>query len=416
MPEPVTINVDFLSGDVAGQNCVNNAAFQARCLALQGKPWDLMAWSFGYAQQEGFFVPKSLSHLEQEAAEVMAMGGGFQSYWTQNRDGSLKTWNFPQMSKLAEFCRARQPYCQGSEPTADIAIWFSVKSWKKSFDGMYAGGTGPMEGILTLLLDGQHCVDVLMDHQIVPSLDRYRLLVIPEWTDLDSTLKAVVLKYVENGGAVLSIGAAAAGEFKPYLGVAFRGEPKTVPIYIGYPDDLSGIKSLWQRVFPKTGTETVGSCYSICDSRYATGNPAATIVRMGKGKLAALYLDVGVPYYTTQSPTYRKLVNDIVSQLVTDPALSVTGSEYLHVVLSKKGTNTFIHLVNTGGSHFNKRVFTYDEVPPLGPITIRLRREQNPSAVVLRPEGTPLQHRFQDGMLSIDLPRLNIHSIIEVTP
>ena len=416
MPEPVTINVDFLSGDVAGQNCVNNAAFQARCLALQGKPWDLMAWSFGYAQQEGFFVPKSLSHLEQEAAEVMAMGGGFQSYWTQNRDGSLKTWNFPQMSKLAEFCRARQPYCQGSEPTADIAIWFSVKSWKKSFDGMYAGGTGPMEGILTLLLDGQHCVDVLMDHQIVPSLDRYRLLVIPEWTDLDSTLKAVVLKYVENGGAVLSIGAAAAGEFKPYLGVAFRGEPKTVPIYIGYPDDLSGIKSLWQRVFPKTGTETVGSCYSICDSRYATGNPAATIVRMGKGKLAALYLDVGVPYYTTQSPTYRKLVNDIVSQLVTDPALSVTGSEYLHVVLSKKGTNTFIHLINTGGSHFNKRVFTYDEVPPLGPITIRLRREQNPSAVVLRPEGTPLQHRFQDGMLSIDLPRLNIHSIIEVTP
>ncbi len=200
MPEPVTINVDFLSGDVAGQNCVNNAAFQARCLALQGKPWDLMAWSFGYAQQDGFFVPKSLPHLEQEAAEVMAMGGGFQSYWTQNRDGSLKSWNFPQMSKLAEFCRARQPYCQGSEPQSDIAVWSSVKSWKKSFDGMYAGGTGPMEGILTLLLDGQHCVDVLMDHQIAPRLDRYRLLVIPEWSDLDSALKRIAIQYVENGG------------------------------------------------------------------------------------------------------------------------------------------------------------------------------------------------------------------------
>jgi hypothetical protein len=416
MPEPVTINVDFLSGDVAGQNCLNNAAFQARCLALQGKPWDLMAWSFAYAQPDVFFVPKSLPQLKQEAAEVMAMGGGFQSYWTQNRDGSLKSWNFPQMSKLAEFCRARQPYCQGSEPVADIAVWYSVNSWKKSFDGMYAGGTGPMEGILTLLLDGQHCVDVLMDHQIVPRIDRYKLLVIPEWTDLDSTLKRVVLQYVEKGGAVLAIGAGAAREFEPFLGVTFQGEPKTIPIYIGYPDDLSGIKSAWQPVLPKSGTETVGSCFSICDSRYPTGNPAGTIVPMGKGKLGALYIDLGVPYCSTQSPTYRKLVNDIVSRLVNQPTLNVTGSEFLHLVLSKKGGNTYVHLINTGGSHFNKRVFTYEEVPPLGPLTIRLCRERNPSSVVLRPEGKALHYRFQDGMVTIDVPRLDIYSIIEVIP
>ncbi len=204
-------------------------------------------------------------------------------------------------------------------------------------------------------------------------------------------------------------------DFEPYLGVTFQGEPKTVPIYIGYTDDLAGIKSSWQPVLAKAGTETVGSCYSICDSRYPTGNPAATIVRMGKGKLAALYLNFGVPYYSSQSPTYRRLVNDIVNRLVTNPALSVTGSEYVHTVLSKKGANTFIHLINTGGSHFNKRVFTYEEVPPLGPMTIRLRRERNPSAVVLQPEGIPLEHRFQDGVLTIDVPKLGVHSIIEVT-
>lgn len=46
MPEKVDIPVDFLSGDVAGLNSLYSSAFESRCLALQGKPWDLMSWSF----------------------------------------------------------------------------------------------------------------------------------------------------------------------------------------------------------------------------------------------------------------------------------------------------------------------------------------------------------------------------------
>ena len=46
MPEPVCAPVDFLSGDYSPQDSVNSARFSARYLARQGKPWDLMAWSF----------------------------------------------------------------------------------------------------------------------------------------------------------------------------------------------------------------------------------------------------------------------------------------------------------------------------------------------------------------------------------
>ena len=415
MPEPVEINVDYLSGDVAGQNCVNNAAFQARCLALQGKPWDLMAWSFGYASADGFFVPKTLVHLEQEAAEVMAVGGGFQSYWTQNRDGSLKTWNFPQMAELAKFCRARQSFCQGSETIPQIAVWYSVQSWKKSFDGIYAGGTAAMEAVLTLLLDGQRAVDILMDHQLLKKLDQYKLLVIPEWTDLDESLKKVVLQYIRNGGSVLVVGGNAVREFKPELGVTFVGAPKTIPFYIGFDDDLSGIKAPWQPVTPQVGTETIGSCYSVCDSHYPTGNPVATITRLGKGQLAGFYVDIGNAYYNTQSPTYRKLMDQVIDHLVELPTVRVTGSEYVHTVLSRKGSRTMVHLINTGGAHFNRKVFTYGEVPPLGPITVQIRQDENPSSVKLQPEGKSLDHSFNQGILTVTVPRLDVHSIIEVS-
>lgn len=416
MPEKVDINVDYLSGDVAGQNCVNNAAFQARCLALQGKPWDLMAWSFGYAQKDGYFVPKSLTHLEQEAAEVMAMGGGFQSYWTQNRDGSLKSWNFEQMSELAKFCRARQRFCHGFEVIPQIALWYSVESWKKNFNGIYAGGTGTMEAILTMLLDGQLNVEVLMDHQLSERLDQYPLLVIPEWTNLNQALKQRVLKYVAGGGAVLVVGAYAVKEFEPELGVSFDGEPKTIPLYIGYPSELSGIKSAWQPVVPKSGTQTIGSSYSNCDSRYPRGNPVATIASYGKGRIAGFYHNIGDAYYNSQSPVYRKLMNDLVERLFPGPAVKVTGSEYVHTIFGRKNSSVIVHLINTGGSHFNNRVFTYGEVPPLGPITIQLRIDKRPATVLLQPEGRQLNHHFENGILTVTLPRLEIHSIIEISP
>lgn len=82
MPEPVTIELDYLSGDLAPGNAVNRAAFEARCMASQGKPWDLMAWSFSWNPDRS--VPndtKSALQLKQELSEVMAVGGGVQVYF-----------------------------------------------------------------------------------------------------------------------------------------------------------------------------------------------------------------------------------------------------------------------------------------------------------------------------------------------
>jgi hypothetical protein len=156
MPEPVDVNVDYLSGDVAGQNCVYNAGFQARCMALQGKPWDLMAWGFTYDFGDAghFAGPKSITQLEQEAAEVMAMGGGFQAYFTQNRDGSIKPWYFGPMGELSEFCHERQPFCKGAEAIPQIGLWYSTFSKRKQTAQVYGWNVRNVEGNLSMLLDG----------------------------------------------------------------------------------------------------------------------------------------------------------------------------------------------------------------------------------------------------------------------
>ena len=416
MPEKVDVAVDFLSGDVSGQNGVYSAAFQARCLALQGKPWDLMAWGFVPIDfMGGIHSPKSLVQLQQEAAEVMAMGGGFQVYFQQNRDASFRTLDTEAMVKLANFCRERQPFCQYSEVVPQIGMWYSLEGWKQRYDGVY-GWSSHLEGLTNLLLDGQHSVEILMDHHIKERMQTYPLIVVPEWTAFDKDIKEQLLDYVATGGNVLVIGAKAVKEFEPLLAVTFMGEDTTTQINIGDKGlgGIAGIKTQWQPVTSNAGTEEIGHVYLQCDYRYATEYPVATINNYEKGKIAALYLDMSSAYNTYRNPVFNELINQLIERLIPDAALKVKGSEQIHVVLGKKKGNMLVHLINSSGPHFNRNVLAYNELLPTPPLTVNLKVEEKPKAVKLQPMDKQLDFKYNNNSIELLIPPVEIHSIIEV--
>src|SRR5690606_11636272 len=72
MPEPIPedLKLDFLSGDYDPDNALHTANWNTRCLAGQGQPFDLMAWSFVRPN-----TPKTAVQLCQEAASVISLGG-----------------------------------------------------------------------------------------------------------------------------------------------------------------------------------------------------------------------------------------------------------------------------------------------------------------------------------------------------
>lgn len=416
MPEPVDVKVDYLSGDVAGQNCVYNAAFQARCLALQGKPWDLMSWGFSYsfAADGNLAGPKSLTQLEQEAAEVTAMGGGYQSYFTQNRDGSIKPWYFPLMAQLGKFCRARQPFCKGAEAVPQIGLWYSTHSVRNQTNQVYGWGSRQLEGNLSLIMDGRNNVEILMDHQLAKKINEYPLIVIPEWTDLDTALKTQILQYVRQGGNLLIIGAEAARAFEPELGVKFVGGAVKQNIYLGLNKQLAGIKASTLRVQPNKGTEAIGEFYSTDDLRFGTGYPLATVASLGKGKIAAMYANMGDAYYTYMATGYVKIMNEIINRLMPKPLVRVKGSDYIHTALNQKNGKWFVHIINTAGSHFNNKVYEYDSIPATGTLTLDINTGRPIKSVVLQPEGKKLGFVAKNGLVHVNVPSVQVASIIEV--
>ncbi len=421
MPEPITLDLDFLSGDLSPNNSVYSAAFQARCLALQGKPWDLMAWSFSRSwdkAKEGVHTDKSLVQLQQEAAEVIAMGGGFQSYWTQNNDASIRPYTFQRMAELASFCRARQTISHKNKIVPQVGILYSTSAWKKTKTSVYGdGGTQNMQGILYLLMDGQHSTEILMEHHLDGRQDQYGLLVVPEWVGMDEAVKEKLLAYARNGGSLMIIGGKAVKDFEKELNVTFIGAPKELEAYqnyMGYGTYKAGLKGWFQEVKLIWEPGTMGSISTSWDFGKNT-MPFCSINRYGQGKIIGIYHDLGNNYNNYRSEALRKYMIDLVDHVFPQQALEIKGSSLVHTILSKKDNKTVIHLINSGGQHANPNNYSYEELPPLYGISLLLRPEKTPKRVIWQPGNQVLPFKTEkDGRIRVAIPKLEVHGAVVI--
>ena len=422
MPQPITTNIDFLSGDLTPGNSVNSAAFEGRVLAAQAqqyhKPWDLMSWSFWY----GFSQPparqgdqKTALHLMQEAAEVISLGGGFQAYYQQNRDASLPRRELPVMAELSRFVRARQPFCEGSAPVPQIAVLYANSTVSAFNQALFSNSQSyRVSGILTALLDAQLPVEVLSEHHLRGRLQQYPLIVVSQQDSLDPNFRRELLTYAQQGGHLLLIGAQTTRSFSYELGVVPTGNPTNSPKWLSYKEAAVVLTGPFQPVrITGSSTKPLGQFWTSTTGLIGPG-VVATQTAYGQGKLVAIYADISLDYQKHQSSKLRNLLALFARPLLPQPLVDVSGSHLVHVVLAKKQNRLAINLINTGGRHADPQVFTYDEVPPLRNLMVRLRTSQKPRRIVQQPENKVLPVRFTNGVATVTVPQLTLHSVLVV--
>jgi hypothetical protein len=422
MPEPVELDVDFLSGDVANGNTVYSAAFEARCLAPHGrqygKPWDLMAWSFVYSFDEPLTrqSPKGTVHVLQEAAETIATGGGFQVYYGQNADLSIPGWILPQVAEVGRFMRERRAFTAGAAAVPQIALLYSAAAFQRTSKVVYESPgreADPLRGYNEMLLDGRHAFEILMEHHLAGRLDDYPLVVVPEWGYLEPGFRDALVDYVRRGGSLLAAGVDAARLFEQELGVRFVGPPERRARFVGFEDGVATVDARFQDVDPLPGAEVIGRVWKSKDLREPSGI-AATVAPLGRGRIGAIYADLGSYYLRAATPTHRRLVGAVVSRLFPEPQVRVEGAGPLHLTLNRLGGRTLVNLINAGGPHANPDVSTYDEIVPLPPQRVTLRAAKRPAAVTLQPGRHPLDFDYSDGVSSFTVPSVGVHAVVTV--
>ena len=323
------------------------------------------------------------------------------------------------MAETARFCRAREGLCHRAEPVPQVGIVLSTAAHYRASPELFRPWHGEfkaLNGALRCLLDNQLVVEVVMEHSLDGRWDEYSALVVPEWDWLPEGFRSELVAYAERGGALVAVGPRCARLFAKELGVEFRGEPETRARWLDHGGRLAALMTESQTVALGPRAEEFGRLFA--ENDYAgTPEPAASVARIGKGLIAGVYVNMGERYVNAATAGARDFLGGLVRSVAPRQAVDVTGSHAVDVTLARKDGRLLVNLVNTAGPHAEGNVYTHDDIPPLGPLEVRVRLPEGrarPGRVRLEPKGLDLDFTCDEGALRCTVPRLEIHEVVVV--
>ncbi|MBQ3927578.1 MAG: hypothetical protein II710_02920 [Clostridia bacterium] len=411
MPEPVTANVDFLSGDFDPTDSVNSARYAGRAIALQGRPWDLMSWNFrnNFGAQPGF-IDKHPCQIFQEAATVISLGGGYQDYIQQHKDGSPRMAEIRKLKDLPAFIRARQPYCQGGRLHHEVAMLMATYDRHANADNLY-GRTGieRLKGLTALICDSRQSLEIISEEKMFEYGKEIPVIVIPElFKGLDDRTVSWLIDYVRGGGSLVMTGRKTISFFAEKglpLSAAERGEDH---LYFRVGEEgLGTVRKPME--LDAQGGEIIAEFSPDGRSDF---RPFAVTFAFGKGKIAAVGVDLGSAYDSCSQYMHRVLMRTVFEKLYS-PTVKVCSAEGLVDLIELDVRNKMmIQLVNMNGQHRSTNIATEDFIPPCRNICLAIRAGQKPSKVIRYPDGEALPFEYQKGMVRVTVPEVRFHEII----
>jgi len=426
IPIPVCVDVDYLTGDFSPNDSYNSARFEARILCEQNIPWDLMAWDF-YVDFSGNNVHevKSADTLCREAACIIPLGGGFQLYSTQNRDGSVKLWEVRQLKRVAEFMREREPFLKDCKPFSNIGILYSYKNMRFKNDGQFFNWNhDETKGAIRMTLDSAHTCGVLMDHMLTDEhLNDKNIIILPETHYITDEMKKTLLKFVENGGNLIVSGHECCKLFEDSLaGVTISTELKNErifiydePRYVSQSADVSIIETSGEsEILMKCSSNAMG--IDEPTELNVKINPIVTKTKLGKGCIIAVYYNVFKLYHDAPNCYVRNIISKIIDSLDAEKFIEYKGLKFVDIVTAKKDGKLLINLTNTSGIYSEARVCAYDEIMPLTNMEIDIKLGKEPKSVLLQPENIVPEHKYnpQTQRLTVKVDKVDIHSVIVI--
>lgn len=410
MPEKVNTPVDFLSGDFAFINSLENVFFSARILCAQDMPWDLMSW--GFRVNDDYCCNKTALQLMQEASAIMMLGGSYQNYIMQRLDTSPKLNCALNMVPLAEFCRARQPFCKGIENITEVTIYNSTIDHYAEIPYPFSNGRAydSIRGLTKLLSRAGFSFDIREEHNLFDRTDNMKMVIVPEVVSHFGENDVEILsRYAENGGTLVLTGVKTLELFKDRLGLKLGEISEEEMTHISMGDGFwSTIKANHREVF---GDTTLAFASKTEDGDFDRF-PIAAAKIIGEGRVILIGTDLGKPSDTHMTVTARNIMEKLFDYY--KPLARIEGTRYCNINFTQKDGKLLIQLLNISGEHNNVLVDNVDEILPIYNLKLRLSKDLNPKKATYQPDGIQLEITNTDEGAVIDLPPLHIHGIVEI--
>jgi hypothetical protein len=234
-------------------------------------------------------------------------------------------------------------------------------------------------------------------------------------------MRSALQRYVEEGGNLLLTGSGVFDRFGAEFLGARSVEVQTVKTYAASVADgeVPLYSAQWRLVEPTTGRGfgLLGRGCLLEDRQLP--NPAAVINRVGKGRVVYFGADLFRDFCHNRYPMTRQLIGAIVERLLPDPEIRVQAPVCIDVALRRRRGEKIIHLMNRASGIPNQpNNGGIDEIPPAGPVTIRMRLDNPPKAVKLafgKGKLKTTSKRVRGGVrLTVEVPSVHIHEAIVI--
>lgn len=424
-PGEPAVPTDWISGDNTWVWGLDGSRCEARFLSTRDKPWDIMLWNFycshGMGRPDSPWTVKPAQMLMQEAAVLLAFGGNVQIYeHPPLRDGRLIPWRQQRLAAVSAFVKARRAVCQHTETIPQVAVLHSECH-------LYSGVSGknphadmdvaPVQGAVFALLENSYGVDILDEWALRRRLREFPLVVAPEQTRMSDALVAELKAYVEAGGALLLTGS----DMFERFGEAFLGfrsvevQPEKTYELPAADGSVPLYSKTWRMGAATTG-ESLGRLGLGClFEDKLLPHPCAVVNRIGRGLVAYVPADLFRDFQHNRYPLTRTFVGALAERLLPDPWIRVRAPVAVDVTLRCRGNTRLVHLVNrAGGIPNTPSNGAIDEIPPVGPVTVRMRLPEKPRSVTPALEQADLDWKWEDGLLTLRVAAVGIHCAVVI--
>ena len=423
-PGEPSVPTDWISGDNSFVYGLDISRCEARFISTRGKHWDIMLWSF-YQLPKYFSEPpvrscfKSFDMLAQEAAVPLSFGGAVQFYEHPHglRDGRLVGWHQDRLGELVHFVRKRLPVCRGTVPHPQVAVLHSEHHFRATVVTSklrWGVDTASVEGAVYSLLENHFGVDVLDEWALASRLAEFPCIVVPEQHALSDGMVVALKRYVEEGGCLLVSGVECGARWPDrFLGVTGKKTASNATYCIPAGRESVPVwSSQWR--FPRlAGADAFGEL-STSDARPETniGFPAATLHRVGLGKVAFVPFAIFREYKSNRYQPTRRFLGELMAALDFAGAIQAEAPLSVDIAYRQKGDTLQAHFVNRASGIPNQPDNgAIDQIPHVGPIRLRWKMPR-PASVELVFETEKLKWKWQQGVLTVLVPRIRIHAAV----
>ncbi len=415
-PGEPAVPTDWISGDASASGAVEESRCEARFISTRGKPWDIMLWN-GYSAHSTPDSPSTVhppAVLMQSAAVVLAFGGNVQVYESPPlRDGRLIGWRQDRLGEVGRFVKARRKVCRHTSTLPQIAVLHSEHHLYHKIGGrnlMTSVDTRPVSGAVYALLENSYGVDILDEWALLPRLRDFPLVVVPEQDESSASMLDALKAYVDDGGRLLVSGSRLGERFgSDFLGFETDEVVQDKSYAVPAADGAVPLYSAEWRLGHATTAEGYGCLGDGClveDRRLP--HPAAVFNRVGKGMVGHVPANLFRSLRRNRYPLLRQFLGELVAKLLPSPDVRVTAPACVDVVLRQREDAVLVHFINLANSGAT------GEIPPVGPLTLRMRLDKKPREVALAFEDGTLDWQWRDGWLTARLDRLAIHAVIVI--